>query len=80
VLNNKLNWSWHVISLLIVHWFKDGVCLLDSISLIIFHLLHIRPFFTHTSASIVKLKEHQRFVLCISWVPDKVAINEKGKK
>jgi len=50
------------------------------LSLTIFHLLHIRPFFTHTVESIVKLKVHQGFVLCISCVSDKVAINQKGKK
>ena len=54
-------------------------CLLDSKSSIIFHLLHICPFFTHTTASIVKLKVHQGFVLCTSCVPDEVAINQKGR-
>ena len=54
-------------------------CLLDSKSLISFHLLHICPFFTRTTASIVNLKVHQGSVLCTSCVPDKVAINQKVK-
>jgi len=55
-------------------------CLLDSLCLIIFYLLHIHPFFTHTAESTLKLKVHQGFVLCTSCVSEKVAINEKGKK
>jgi len=58
----------------------QGQCLLDSKSSTIFHLLHIHPFFTHTTAFIVNLKVHQGFVLNTSCVPGRVGINQKGKK
>ena len=53
--------------------------LLYTKSSIIFHLLHICPFFTHTTASIVKLKVLQCFVLSTSCVPERVGINQRDK-
>jgi len=62
-----------------VSFLVQSKCLLDSKYSIIFHLSHIRPFFTHTAASIVKLKVHQSFVLCTGCVREIVAINQKLK-
>jgi len=69
---------------MVCHFWTDSSlvqrqCFLDSKFLITFHLLHKCPFFTHTMASIVKLKVHQGFVLCTSCVPERVGINQKGK-